>query len=74
MSRQIELEKLKNMQIYEEVTINWFEEGGGLVYLDSLKRYSLYEVAQYGGSMPCFIGSYSLFELDQLLDLVYTWT
>lgn len=66
--------KLKNMHPGEQCTVNWFEEGGGVVYMLSNHTYILFSVPQYGGDEEfegCYHGNQML---DKLLTKAYEWT
>jgi len=65
-------EKLLNMKPGDTEYVNWFEEGGGEVEFNG-KEYLLYEIPQYGG-VGMLTGSYTVDEIDRLLNIAYSWT
>ena len=64
---------LANMKAGENITINWFEEGGGVVHMLSNYTYILFEVPAYGGEEQ-FVGCYEKENLGELLDKAFSWT
>lgn len=64
--------KLEQLPHGKECTVFWFEEGGGLVYR-VWDMYVLFEVPQYGGE-PNYEGTFHERQIDELLDLAYSWT
>jgi len=67
-----DLQRLKEMHNKAELTINWSEEGGGLVHKIE-DRWLLFEVPQYGGK-PQYEGTYSERNLQKLIDTAKSWT
>jgi len=70
--REKDLQNLFNMRHGDELYLNWFEEGGGTV----CKVYDvwvLFESPQYGGE-DRYEKTFLKHQLDDLLDIVYSWT
>lgn len=73
MSKISDIEKVKALGPFNSnCTVNWFEEGGGEVYRiwDTL---ILFSIPQYGGE-GSFEGTFTLSEIEKLVDLAHTWT
>lgn len=65
---------LQTLRPGEQCTVNWFEEGGGVVYMLPNYTYILFSVPQYGG-YEAFEGCYDgKKNLAELLDEAYKWT
>lgn len=64
-------EKVRSLHHGQHCVVNWFEEGGGEVYLiwDTL---FLFYVPQYGGSGR-FEKSFHETEIESLVSLAHTW-
>jgi hypothetical protein len=67
-----ELDKLKALADGEECTLNWFEEGGGLVTRMG-ELYYLEEVPQYGGE-PRPEGIFTSAEFEKIIAKAAEWT
>lgn len=71
-NRESDLEKLKKLHHGKECTVFWFEESGGLVH-KLWDVYVLFEVSGYGGNIT-MAGTFTIEQLDDLLDVAYGWT
>lgn len=67
-----DLENLLKMETGDTIYLNWFEEGGGEV-IKTLLGWVLFEVPQYGG-VPRLYGTYSEYNLQELIDKANSWT
>jgi hypothetical protein len=72
INREEDKEKLVTQPHNSERTIAWSEEGGGLVYR-LWDVYVLFEVLQYGGEAS-HAGTFHERQIDEILDLAYSWT
>ena len=70
--REGDLKKLNALKHKGECTVNWFEEGGGIVYKIE-DMFILFYVFGYGINSN-YEKTYSQSELDELLDKAYSWT
>lgn len=71
-NRDEDKQKLLTAPLNKEITVAWSEEGGGLVYR-LWDVYVLFEVPQYGGEAS-HAGTFHERQIDELLDLAYSWT
>ena len=71
MDRAKDIAKLKALAHKGECTINWFDEGGGLVH-KLWDVYVLFDVPQYGGN-PRLHGTFDEGNEGALLDVAYSW-
>lgn len=71
MNRDKDLAKLKALLHKGECTVNWCDEGGGLVH-KLWDVYVLFDVPQYGGN-PRLHGTFDEGKEDDLLDVAYSW-
>ena len=72
MNREKDKQKLMSASINQEITVAWFAEGGGLVYR-LWDVYVLFEVPLYGGK-PNYVETFCESKIEDLLDMVYSWT
>ena len=69
-----DMKKLEELKTGEKCFVNWYEEGGGIVYKLSNGTYVLFSVPQFGG-YESFEGCYGdKTKLPALLDKAYSWT
>ncbi|MEE9351692.1 MAG: hypothetical protein V3U78_05485 [Thiotrichaceae bacterium] len=70
MSEENDLKKLKTMKNGDNVTVNWFEEGGADVYMVNY-HYIVFECMQYGGDERF---AACLDTPEEVIKLAYSWT
>jgi len=70
--RERDKQKLLNAPFNQEITIDWADEGGGLVYR-LWDVYVLFEAQHYGRNIS-YAKTFNDCQIDELLDLVYSWT
>lgn len=73
MCREIDRVALQNLQNGESCNVFWSEDGGGVV-LRLLDEYTLYHAPRYGVRDAYHVGSFSIDQIDELLDMAYSWT
>ena len=71
-NRLQDLLKVRELREGEECTVNWFSEGGGIIYRIGT-GFDLYSVPQYGGQ-ETYEASSTYLNVEDLLNLAYTWT
>ena len=71
MNKELDYQNVLNLNVGQCASVTWYEEGGGVVY-----RYqdgcSLYEVPEYGGKEQLY-KSYNLNQVQEMLDVAYSW-
>lgn len=72
MEREEDKAKLVAQPHNSERTVAWSEGGGGLVYR-LWDVYVMFEVPQYGGE-AFHAGTFHEHQIDELLNLAYSWT
>ncbi len=55
------------------IYLNWFEEGGAEVFRINYDIFVLFEVPQYGG-VARYIGTYNINEIDEMIEIINSWT
>lgn len=66
-------ERILALKIGEELTFNWFEEGGALVTRTENNVWKLEEIPQYGG-MSISEDFYDNMAIRELIQLGNSWT
>ena len=71
-SKEQDIQAVKLLLQHESCVIFWSEEGGGEVHR-IWNTLFLFEMPQYGGEGR-FAQAFRLDEVEELVDLAYTWT
>lgn len=69
-NRQEDIDQIHNLKIGEYLELNFFQEGGSVVYKVSPHTWELHEVTPYGISEQ-FYDNYHSGEIKLMVDVIY---
>lgn len=72
MSKDKDTRKVESLTMGESCTVNWFEEGGGLIF-NCHGVYVLFQVTAYGTN-EYYEETYMPDNISEMIDKAHSWT